>query len=322
MRRSKLLPAAHTGKVRHHRHTSYGALILLLVLAMGVVIAASHSIVAAADATDPVTSNESVYAVVPGAVPTTAPAITNISQGQTFNTSDPIPANGTCPVSTVVKIFKNDVFAGAALCQNGRFSLSINLFPGTNSLTAVAYNLNDIPGPASSPIVVRDTIAGISSAGLGFGASAMGQFFITSNKYYQGVDVGKELAWTLTISGGQAPYAVNIGWGDGKTSLISRGSIEPFTIDHVYSRPGDGLQHSRNITIQATDQVGEQSFIQLVAVVNGTNPSVVSSIKGGYNLSRPVRIAWQSLLAAMLLCLAFWLGERREAVVLKRPRRA
>jgi hypothetical protein len=271
---------------------------------------ASESIALAA--ADPVTADNSVYAVVPGPAPKTAPAITNISEGTVFTNNNPVTVSGTCPSDTLLKIYKNEVLSGATLCQNGRFSVQVDLFIGTNTLIVRAYNASNTMGPESAPLVVRKELPGVNVAAIGQ------QFFVTSDIYYQGISAGKSFSWPLTLTGGQPPFALSISWGDGKTDLISRGVSGTLNIQHTYDKPGNGFKGSYDVTVITTDAVGNKSFIHLVAIVSGNPSSIVSGIKSGYNWSGAIRIAWQLLVAAQLILLAFWLGERREVQIVRK----
>lgn len=310
MKHKKLLPVHHTGKIRHHKHTSYGSLIAVLLLMCLVLALVSRSVALAAG--DPVTGSNTVYAVVPGPTPTTPPVITNIPQGTTYTTNEPVTVSGTCPNGTLLKIFKNEVLAGVTLCQNGRFSIQIDLFLGSNTLIVRAYNNLDNSGPDSTPIVVTKTLPGINIADIGE------QLVITSEVYFKGVNVGEPLGWPLTITGGQAPYAVSIAWGDGTTDLISRGTKGTFNVQHVYQESGNGDKGSYDVTILVTDAAGNKSFIHLVSIVGGKAPGVATTIKQGYDWSATIRIAWQITAIAILAVLCFWLGERREIRLLRK----
>lgn len=289
---------------------------MAIILMAGVVTALLTRSVALAAATDPVTGQEGIYAVVPAPVPTSAPRITNLAGGSIITSSDPLSLQGNCPPQTLVKVYKNNVFAGSTFCQSGSFSLKIDLFFGANSLTLTSYNANDVAGPSSTPLPVTLSVPAVN--GVRSPASAANQLVITSDAYYKGVKVSTPQQWTLTIQGGQAPYAVDIGWGDGTSDLISRGTGGSFTVQHTYQKAGSGNPPSYTLTAQATDQTGLKSFLQLSNIVSGNQTGVVSSLHHGYDLSRAIRLAWQSLLGLLLIILAFWLGERREAFVLRR----
>lgn len=296
--------------MRHHRHTSYGSLLVALLLVCVLLAAATRSVALAA--ADPVTGSNTVYAVVPGPTPTTPPVISIPISGTTYTTNEPVTVSGTCPSGTLLKIFKNEVLAGTTLCQNGRFSIQIDLFLGSNTLIVRAYNNLDNSGPESVPVVVTKTLPGINLSEVGR------QLFITTEVYFKGVNVGETLSWPLTIGGGQAPYAVSVAWGDGTTDLISRGTEGTFAIQHAYQKAGNGDKGSYNVTILVTDAAGNKSFIHLVSIVGGQTPNVAATIKQGYDWSSILRIAWQIAGVALLVVLSFWLGERREIRLLRR----
>lgn len=314
----KILPKSHTGKLRHHKHTSYSALALVLVLATMPLFYASKSVAFAATSGG---GSSSTYAVVPGPIPSSAPTISNLSSGTIFTTSDPVSIKGSCPGNTLVKIFKNEVLAGAALCQNGSYQLQIDLFIGNNSLIARAYNTNDVASPDSSVVSAQLRPAGSdlnSSDQLNSQGAPAGQFYMTSQVFHRGAEVGDTMTWPLTLAGGQPPYAVSVSWGDGKTELISPGNANTLDIKHVYSQTA-GASGSFTVVIHATDQAGNNSYLQLVAIVSGSNKpaGVVGNISGGYKNSAVVRTAWQAIVVLAIIVLSFWLGERRELKILK-----
>lgn len=313
MSHKKILPSHHSGKIVHHRHTSYGALAFLLLMATSILTFASRSVSLAAP-DDPVTSTYSTHAVVPGPTPTIAPQIRTIVSGAVFTSGDPIKVGGTCPGDSLVKVFKNEVFGGAAICSGGNFTMDVSLFIGSNTLIARAYDTNNNTGPESAPVVVTRNLVGAS----GSASTPVNQFFVTSDIYYKGINVGEELKWPVTLSGGQAPYAVSIGWGDGKTDIVSRKEAGSFEIAHKYEVPGKGSKPHHTIAIIATDQTGEKSFLQLVTVVNGNSDSIISSVKQGYDMSGIIRIAWQLIALLIIIIISFWFGERWELHVLKR----
>lgn len=313
MKHKKILPKAHTGKLVHRQHTAYGALIAVLLLAFAPLFIVSREVATAAP-TDPVEVDYSTYAVVPGPVPQTAPVISAPGQGTVITNNEPTTVSGACPNGMLIKVFKNDVLAGAGFCEGGRFSIQIDLFIGPNVLVARAYNANNMVGPESSSVTVRRDAVGAPAVD----TSQANQLLITSDVQYRGVNTGDKLIWPLIISGGQAPYAVSVSWGDGKTDLISRNLPGPFEVSHVYENAGQGPQNSYDITVLVTDQAGTKSFIHLVTIVSGNETSVVGNIKAGYNWSGALKVAWQLILLAIIIIISFWLGERREAIILKR----
>ena len=315
------LDNSHTGKLRPHHHTSYGVLALLLAFMLIPLTAASGAVASAANfpTPDPVTASYGTYGVVTGAKPT-KPTITGLANGAVFTTAAPVQVRGSCATGELVKVFKNEILAGGAYCVGGSYQVSIDLFVGNNSLITRAYNANDAVSPDSATVSVQLQLAGTNLEGIGQlnnqGAPA-GQFYVTSSITHQGMAAGETGTWHLTLVGGQAPYALSVSWGDGKTDLYSDGASGNFDIQHAYGKAASGGSYT--IVIKATDQAGAKSYLQLATLVAGdAKPAgVLGSIKGGYSGSTVVRMGWQLLGTAVLITAAFWLGERREIRILK-----
>lgn len=314
-RATKLLAIEHTGRLRHHRHTSYGALALLLLIASIPIMSASRA-VASADS-----ASYGVYAVVIGPAPK-APTISNLTSGRVFTTNAPLLIQGACEQGSLVKVFKNEVLAGAALCQQGSYQIKIDLFIGNNSLIARAYNTNDMTSPDSATVSVQLQLPGSNLQGsdqLNTQGAPAGQFYVTSEAFHRGAAAGEAISWPLTLFGGRPPYAVSVSWGDGKTELFSRGDANRFDISHTYAEPA-GAKGGYTIIVNATDQSGATSYLQLVAVVGGPGHQgvgIASSISGGYGHSGAIKLAMQVFGGAVLLVAGFWIGEKREARLLR-----
>lgn len=316
MKHKKILPKAHTGKLVHHRHTSYSALAVVLLMVFAALFMMSREVAQAAPE-DPETAEYKAYAVVPGPIPETAPIIVVPAQGTILTNGDPVPVSGSCQNGMLIKVFKNDVLAGAVFCSGGRFSLNIDLFPASNALVARAYNANNVAGPDSSVVAVRRDVLGQTSTS-SLAPSLENKFVITGEAKYKGIGAGDKLTMPLAISGGLAPYAVSVSWGDEKNDLLSRSEAGAFEVSHAYNEPGRGPQNSHDITILATDAAGTKSFIHLVTIVSGDSPTVVGTIKAGYNWSTALKIAWQLSTLATIIVVSFWLGEKRQSFIFRR----
>lgn len=219
----------------------------------------------------------------------------------------PTTVTGICPTGVLVKIFKNNVFAGSVQCVNGSFSLQIDLFSGRNELVARVYDDLDQAGPDSNIVVVTMPFEGIT---------APNRISLTSAFAKRGANPGQTLTWPIGISGGDAPYAITVDWGDGKTpDIISQSFAGTFNINHVYDSAG-----VYNIVIRATDRNGNVAFLQLVGVANG--PIGQNSGGQGNNSDSTIvktRIIWiPALVALPLIAIAFWLGRRHELSVLRK----
>jgi len=256
------------------------------------------------------TSNDSVglTGTISAAPPTTGATITFPNTNQVF-TNVPINAAGLCPGTVLVKMFKNNVFAGSVQCANGSYSIQIDLFSGTNELVARVYDDLDQAGPDSNIVNVsfNDTKTG-----------SRNRVSITSNFAKRGAFPGETLTWPLLLSGGNGPYAVSIDWGDGTAAdLSSQPFPGAFNIKHIYKDAG-----VYNIIIKVVDTDGSSAYLQLVGVGNG--PLSQTNTTTGKSASQPVssantKIIWQpALIIFPFIISTFWLGKRYAVSMIKR----
>lgn len=238
-----------------------------------------------------------VEGTIPSAPPTNGATITIPKNGQVF-TSLPINVQGLCPNGLLVEVFKNNVFAGSQQCQNGSFSIQIDLFSGQNDLVARVFDSLNQQGPDSNTVTVtfNDTFI-------------IGGPRITLTTAYakRGADPGTKLTWPITLSGGHGPYAINVDWGD-KTplDLISRESVGDFSIEHTYLQSG-----IFNVTIKATDVNGQAAFLQVVGISNG--PIQQSSAQKQTTAKTKQVVLWWPIILLFLLTIAsFWLGKQHQ----------
>ena len=239
--------------------------------------------------------------------PTAAATITFPRDGSVIN-SLPTTVSGLCPTGLLVKIFKNNVFAGSVQCVNGSFSLQIDLFNGRNELVARVYDDLDQAGPDSNIVVVTFPFSGLV---------APNRISLTSPFAKRGANPGENLSWPIVISGGTGPYAITVDWGDGKTpDIISQQFPGNFNINHIYDSPG-----VYNIIIRATDKSGALAFLQLVGVANGPvgqNNSQGKNGEGGSTITN-TKILWQPAVVALpLIATSFWLGMKYELFTLRK----
>jgi hypothetical protein len=247
-----------------------------------------------------------VFAVVPGPRPTQPVIITSPSNGQTFNTN-PVQVTGTCPSATLVKVFSNGILVGSILCQNGHFTIPIDLVIGRNDLTAFAYNALDEQGPAGNTVTVT---LNAPPGGPGFST----EMILQSESYYRGTDTGQEISWPIEIVGGVAPYAVSIDWGDGTTDLLTRLAPGPFTVKHTYKKPG-GYLGAFPLIIRGTDSVGHTAYLQLTTIVNSPTGTTQKSSAAPLN---KLLIIWPLWIVVLLMIISFWLGEKREKRIMRK----
>ena len=262
-----------------------------------------------------------VSAKVPAPLPTGPATIVTPIHGQHF-TSVPVDVTGTCPSDgsgAYIKLYRNDFFSGTAICDASQnFGLTTDLFPGVNKLKAVIYNKTDEPGPDSNtPLVYYDAPQEVVNRI----NPQLPPFVITSDFKFTGFYVGQNIDWKLVVNGGTPPYAINIDWGDGKNTVVSRNEAGEFTVSHQYDKPG-GYKGSYKILISASDANGSQTSLQLFALVNpvGDTPIAGTTVKPPPLASTRnwLMVIWPAYLIVVLMTVSYLLGEREEFLVLKK----
>lgn len=239
--------------------------------------------------------------------PKTGATISVPGNGQSFS-STPITVAGICPAGLLVKIFRNNIFAGSADCKNGSFSLQIDLFSGKNEIVARVYDSLDQKGPDSNKVTVSFNDSQQGAAGE--------QLVLTSDFAKRGAAPGQTLTWPLALSGGIGPYAISVDWGDGTDpDLISQPFAGNFTIQHIYQKAG-----IYTIIIKVSDKNGQTAFLQLVGV--GTGKAAQSQENGSDQtggIKTITKIIWQPVaLFVPLFLVVFWLGKRYETTRIKK----
>jgi hypothetical protein len=243
------------------------------------------------------------------APPPTQGAVISIPRnGETFSQL-PITVSGLCTGDVLVKLFKNNVFAGSVQCKNGSFSLVTDLFTGQNELVARVYDSLDQAGPDSNIVTVNfdDKKGGAGS-----------RITLTSNYAKRGANPGEPLTWPIILSGGVGPYAISVDWGDGKPpDLMSLQFPGTFTIKHVYDSPG-----VYNIIVKGTDSGSGVSYLQLVGVANGALGQDAGNTqnkdqKGGGGATKTT-ILWQpAAILVPFIVSTFWLGKSYELKMIR-----
>jgi hypothetical protein len=296
----------HSGKYRPHEYTSYFPLsVLLLVVGLTLMVGTVY-----AGHPPPQSGSVGLSGIMPGTAPTTAATITTPSDGQHFTTS-PIVIKGSCPKTTLVEIYKNDIFAGSTSCDStGNFSLSIDLLVGKNALVARVYDALNQAGPDSTTVTVYyDALPPQASplTPLSFGGP---QLLLTTDAVYRGAFPGQEMSISIGIIGGIAPYAINIEWGDASNSVIPRNNNITFRAPHTYKKPG-----TYEIIIQGSDSQGREAYLQVAVIVNG-QPAATPATTTEKTKLNTLLILWPLFAIAITATISFWLGERREKRVL------
>lgn len=265
---------------------------------------------AAAPTPGPQQGSAGLQGTVKTPAPTSAPTIATPSNGQSFSKM-PITVNGLCSSGLLVKVFANNIFIGAAMCNNGSYNLQADLFDGKNDLVARQFDALDQPGPDSNIVSVTYNNSAFENLGVP-------QLTLTSPYARKGANPKEQLLWPITIAGGTSPYAISVDWGDGKgQSLYSQAFAGTFNIEHVYDSAGLYV-----IIVKATDKNGLTAYLQLVGQANGQASNQASGSTGkddGSNVITIVKVLWiPAALMIPLILLSFWLGRRYELSALRK----
>jgi hypothetical protein len=284
------------------------AIFALLTLVV-VVLALPTAAFAATPPPNPQSGSVGLEGTISSPPPSKAATITTPVTGRSFNTL-PVTVNGLCPQGTMVKMFSNNIFVGSVKCDNGSFSLQIDLFSGQNELIARVYDDLDQAGPDSNTVTVNFADPTFSAFD--------NRVSLTSTFARRGANPGESLVWPIVISGGVGPYALSVDWGDGKAiSLKSVQFSGAVNVDHVYDSAG-----VYRVIVKVTDSKGSTAYLQLIGVGNGAVSATGSNTKGGgASTATVVKTKYSfipSLVAIPLIFATFWLGRKYELQALRR----
>lgn len=224
---------------------------------------------------------------------------------QTF-TSNAINVVGLCSVDTLVLIYSNNILIGSDFCgSNGGFSVAATLFTGPNALVARSIDILGQEAPDSLTVNVYYDNPLLSPQAKG---GAITDLMLEGDQKYIGYQIGDEISIPIRVSGGKAPYAINISWGDGTSEVVSRSEPDVFSFKHRYDKAGSGSRHNYTIIVSASDASGQSRKLQLTTIVSD-KAGVVAALK---TPSGRISLAWPIWGAALILLVTFWAGELNE----------
>lgn len=292
---------------------------------VGVLLAAATLQARAADIT--------VNAISNGPSPVQAAQILSPENDDRFTDSS-VPVSGTCEAGYYIKLFRNNIFSGSALCTpGGTFSITTDLFAGRNDLQARTFNVADNEGPASSVVTVYYDIPvepeepepvdpGAPNQPdvykPGGRPDASGPFYLSTEYFFKAAYTGQKITWEFDIMGGKGPFTAYVVWGDGYSDVKTKIEGNKLVIEHIYTTAKDKREHF-SLSVRLVDANGYSASLQLIAIMNDPHiisgalvrPNDASPLANAKLFSGILKLVWSVYGIVLLMGLCFWLGERR-----------
>lgn len=240
MRRPLFHHHKHTGKLLHHRHTSYPVL-FGLVIVVGILIGLTGRIASASDLI--------VTATVPAPIPVGAPVFTTPTEGSTTNASS-VQFAGTCPVinpAIIVALYEGSTLLGSGVCHtDGTFQVTASLSSGAHTIIATIVTITGDSGESSTPFHVTYTVPTPATPTTPTEPSmpslvtntptdeAIAPLDMISEKPFITITASRHAEWRGRFAGGVTPYIVTILWGDGGRETRHITSNDEQVFSHVY----------------------------------------------------------------------------------------
>ena len=274
-RRLHLARHHHSGRHMPHGMTSYPALVLLVAIT-GIILLGTTAVARAS--TQTVSESIGVSATVSGPAPSQAATILEPATNSA-TTQTPLRVSGSCSPETIVKIYRNETFAGSTFCDAlGKFEIFVDLVEGSNTLSAKNFDALDQAGPDSADIIVFyrpvKTQQSTTEVTLQPPETPVAPLTLTTPFNFRGLKPKQQFTWPLTITGGKAPYSLRSDWGDNSDATNQKiEAAGESSVSYAYEKPG------RYTIVQiANDASGLQAFLQLAAVVDGYVASPLGTI--------------------------------------------
>jgi hypothetical protein len=271
----------HTGKLLHHRHTSYRSLFLLIGIAAAFMVTMNHM----AHAID-----YEVTAIVPAPLPAGPATITNLKNGDTVY-GPTIHISGVCPIISpaiiVVAYDNGTTLLGSQTCTSGgTFDLAVSLGTvGTHSITTTIMNFTGQVGASSPPLSIsyifgvvstitktttsKQTI--LSTTPASQPTEIIDWPLITANSPFVIYAPGKDITWSGSFTRGRPPYAVSISWGDSSNQTGKNVIPGAQTFSHLYNTPGTYTVHI--LLKDAANHATTQMFTAICPIAFRTQPA-------------------------------------------------
>jgi hypothetical protein len=245
----------HTGKVLHHRHTSYRSIAVILLLAG--VFMGGLAIMQRVTA-----ESLAIYVTVHVPRPRT-PAIISLPADRTTTPGGDTLIAGSCPIlspQAVVVIYIDTAAVGSAVCDaNNNFGLSTSLAAGPHTITATATSIDNDAGPASDPVHVTTQPVVTKTP-----APALPAAKLTLDSPFTTIGTSRDVTWTGTITDSGSSYKLQLDWGDGTYDSYSV-KPGPQQLRHHYTNLA-----AYNVTFGLSDTSGNYQHTQLAAALSSS----------------------------------------------------
>jgi hypothetical protein len=319
----KLHHRRHTGKLIHHRHTSYLALVIVLVSA-GLCMMLTDSQAHAADI--------AVTATVPAPIPTGAPVFT-LPVNNTVVDNPAVHFEGICPVidpAVIIALYEGGNLLGSASCQtDGTFAVDASLTEGIHSIVAAVVTITGDNGKSSDPLNITYTPPSppvVPSPGTPSTppitskqtrptiSSLIKPLRIISNSQFIAYGKRSMAVWKGSFTEGNAPYKVTINWGDGQQQTYTVTDHEPQTYLHAYKE-----DRNYDATITATDRDGRTqtihiAVVSLTQVARKADTGSLVTGNGSASNGRILTVVYLSLTVSVLWLWRFEFLQHRKVV--------
>ncbi len=234
-----LQPHKHTGKLLHHRHTSYRGLIVVFGLAAASILGMHQMAKATAE------SFVNVYATMSVTMPQQPASISLPGNGTTVTTAQTAVA-GSCPLATpqvAIALVVDGAESGSSVCgSNNNFVISTTLTPGAHHLVARVYTINNDRGKDSQPVAVTSRSAGVTAS--------LTPLFIVADQPVTYLGSDPNTVWSGKVLGDLTAARALVDWGDGARSTY-RVSAGHLSYSHRFASPS-----SHNVRITVVNAAG------------------------------------------------------------------
>ncbi len=242
----KLQHHRHTGRVLHHRHTSYRGLAVIFAVTAAAMAAITMAGRAAAG------SLVSVGGIVAVPAPAAGAVISSPTDGAVLDSASTLVV-GSCPPASpqlTIAVMLDGSLAGSTVCDSANdFALPVKLAAGPHSLVAQTYTVTGNQAPDSMVANVTYQPKQTSTAATASGPT------IKPTEPFTLLQPDRTAVWSGTITGDTGPYNVIIDWGDGqRTNQTAAVGDQEFSHQYRNDSPhnivlavADGSRHSTQL---------------------------------------------------------------------------